>query len=97
VDTLEQKEMHHLKTTTQYEIIIVSLKPYRKYFIIIQFLSTCSLKLHFQDVLNHLDLFASHILCLNLKKKQNIQRHQEMYNVILNNSKFFHVMTSMAQ
>ncbi len=87
MDTLVQKEMHHLKTTAQYEITIVSLKSYCKHFIIIQFLNTCSLKLHFQDVLNDPNLFASHILCLNKTKIQIIQRDQEMYNAILNKFK----------
>jgi len=78
--------MHRLKTTTQYEIRIASLKSYCKEFIILQFLNTRFIKLHFQDILNVPNLFASHIFYLNETKIQNIQRHQEIYNVIL--SKF---------
>jgi len=75
--------MHRLKTTTQYEIMIVSLKSYCKEFIIIQLLNIHFFKLHFQDILNVPNLFASHISYLNETKIQNIQRHQEIDNVIL--------------
>jgi hypothetical protein len=74
--------MHRLKTTTQYKITIASLKSYCKKIIIIQFLNTRFLKLHFQDILNVPNLFASHIFYLNETKIQNIQRYQEIYNVI---------------
>jgi hypothetical protein len=60
VNTLVKKKMHHLKTTTQYEITIVPLKSYCKEFIIIQLLNIHFLKLHFQDILNVPNLFASH-------------------------------------
>jgi hypothetical protein len=67
--------MHCLKTTTQYEITTASLISYCKEFIIIQFLNTHPSKLHFQN------LFPSHILCLNETKIQNVQTHEEIYNV----------------
>jgi len=79
--------MHCLKTIAQYEITIISLKFYHKEFIIIQFLNIQILKLHFQNILNDPNLFASHILCLNETKIQNIERHQEIYNTILNKFK----------
>jgi hypothetical protein len=53
--------MHCLKTIAQYKIIIVSFKSYCKKTIVIQSLNTYSLKLDFQDILNNLNLFESHI------------------------------------
>jgi len=73
--------MHCLKTTTQYEITIASLKSYPKEFIIIQSLNTHLSKLHFQNILNDPNIFASHILCLTETKIQNVQTHEEIYNV----------------
>jgi hypothetical protein len=70
------------KTTTQYEITIASSKSYHKEFIIIQSLNTHPSKLHFQNILNDPNLFASHILCLNETKIQNVQTHEEFYNII---------------
>ncbi len=87
VDTLVQKEMHRLKKFAQCKVTIAYLKSYCKEFIIIQSLITRSLKLHFQYILNDLDLLASHILCLNETKIQNIQTHQKIYNIILNKLK----------
>ncbi len=71
-----------LKTIAQYEITIVSLKSYCKKIIIIQSLNTRSLKLHFQNILNDPNIFASRIFCLNETKIQNIHTHEEVYNVI---------------
>ncbi len=82
VDTLVQEEMHCLKTIAQYKITIVYLKSYHKEFIIIQSLNIHSLILHFQDILNYLNLLPSHIFGLNEIKIQNIQTHQEIYNII---------------
>jgi hypothetical protein len=79
--------MHCLKTIAQYEKTIISLKFYHKELIIIQFLNIQNLKLHFQNILNDPNLFASHILGLNETKIQNIERHQEIYNIILNKFK----------
>jgi hypothetical protein len=76
--------MHRLKTISQYKVTITYLKSYHKEFTIIKSLNTCSLKLHFQDILNDPNLLASHILCLSETKIQNIQTHQEIYNIILN-------------
>jgi len=42
--------MHCLKTITQYEITIAYLKSYRKEFVVVKSLNTCSLLLHFQDI-----------------------------------------------
>jgi hypothetical protein len=49
------------------------LKSFHKKIIIIQSLNT-----RFND----LNLLALHILCLNETKIQNIQTHQEIYNII---------------
>jgi hypothetical protein len=87
VDTFVQEEMHYLKTTTQYEITIASLKSYHKKIIIIQSLNIHSFKLYFQNILNDPNLFSSHILCLNETKIQNIQTHQEIFNAISNKFK----------
>jgi hypothetical protein len=73
--------MHCLKTTTQYEITIIFLKSYHKEFIITQSLNIHPSKLHFQNILNDPNLFASHILCLNETKIQNVQTHEEIDNL----------------
>jgi hypothetical protein len=73
--------MHRLKTTIQHAITIASFISYHKKFIIMQFLNTYSLKLHFQDILNNPNLFASHILCLN-KQKYKIVKHIKRFKML---------------
>jgi hypothetical protein len=63
VDTLVQEEMHRFRTTTQYELTLISLKFYHTKFVIIESLNTRSLTLHFQNILANQNLSASHILC----------------------------------
>jgi hypothetical protein len=82
VDILVQEEMHCLKTIAQYKITIDSLKSCYKKFVIVQYLNIHYLKLHFQNILNDPNLFASHILCLNETKIRNIHTHEKNYNNI---------------
>jgi len=83
VDLFAQEEIYHLQT-------IAYLKFYHKELIVIQFSNIHSLKLHFQYILKYFNLFALHIFCLNETKIQNIQIHQEIYNVI---SKKFNMLS----
>jgi hypothetical protein len=82
VDTLVQEEMHRFRTTTQYELTLISLKSYCTKFVIIESLNTHSLTLHFQNILANQNLLTSHILCLNEMKIQNIHTNHKTYNVI---------------
>jgi exonuclease III len=64
--------------------MIAYLNFYHKKLIVIQFSNIHSLKLHFQHILKYFNLFALHIFCLKETNIQNIQTHQEIYNVISN-------------
>jgi hypothetical protein len=77
VNLFAQEEIYHLQ-------MIAYLKFYHKELIVRQFSNIHSLQLHFQYILKYFNLFASHIFCLNETKIQNIQIHQEIYNVISN-------------
>jgi hypothetical protein len=97
VDTLVQEEIHWLRTTAWYELTLIFLKFYCTKFVIIESLNTCSLTLHFQNIIVDQNLLAFHILCLNEMKIKNIHTNQEAYNVISQRITFYHVMTNMEQ
>jgi exonuclease III len=76
--------MLHLKTTC-YKLTIPNLKIYQENSIVIQSFNVHSLNLHFREILAYQNLLASHILCLNETKIQNICTYQEIHNAKLNN------------
>jgi hypothetical protein len=94
VDTLVQEEMHRLRTTTQYELTLISLKSYHTKFVIIESLNTHSLTLHFQNIFANQNLSTFHILFFKKLKIQNIHTNQEAYNVI---SFFFYILSCYDQ
>jgi hypothetical protein len=50
---------------------------------VIQSLNTCSLNLHFKDILADHNLLASHILCFNETKIRNIDQNKEIKQALL--------------
>jgi hypothetical protein len=57
--------------------------------IVISF-NTCSLTLHFEDVLANPNLLASHILYLNETRIRNVHLNSKIYNVL---SQKFHILS----
>jgi len=95
INALVKKEMHQPKTTTQYELMFISLKSYHTKFVIIESVNIRYLTSHFQNIFAKQNLLAFHILCLNETKTQNIHINQEAYNIISQKITFCHVMTNM--
>jgi hypothetical protein len=91
VDHLVQEEMFLLITNAQYKLVIVSLKSYHSKKLIVNFFNTCSLTLHFEDVLANPNRLTSHIICLNERIIRNIHLNSKFYNVL---SQKFHILSS---
>jgi hypothetical protein len=53
------------------------LKSYQKKFMLIQSFNTCTLNLHFEDIIMDPNLSSSHILCSKETKIQNITIHKK--------------------
>jgi hypothetical protein len=57
--------MFQLKTNLEYKLAIIFLKSYRSNFLFIQSFNTCSLTLHFENIIVDPNLLAYYIFCLN--------------------------------
>jgi hypothetical protein len=60
VDHIVQIKMFQLKTNSQHKLAIVSLKSYHSKKIIVEYLNTHSLTLHFENIFKDLNLTTIH-------------------------------------
>jgi hypothetical protein len=80
VDKCVSNEMQHFKTTSQWQLCVPYLQPFKKTHTIIQSLNTRSLSLHFQDIEMDHNLQTSHILCLNETKVKTQNKSSLQYS-----------------
>ncbi len=94
VDKYISNEMHRLKTTTQWQLCVPYLQPFKQTHTIIQSLNTRSLSLHFQNIEMDHNLQTSHILCLNETKVKTQNKSSHQYS---NHSKYKSIVTYGSQ
>jgi hypothetical protein len=78
------------KTTTQWQLCVPYLQPFRQTHTIIQSLNTRSLSLHFQNIETNHNLQTYHILCLNETKVKTQNKSSHQYS---NHSKYKKIIT----
>ncbi len=78
------------KTTTQWQLCVPYLQPFRQTLTIIQSLNTRSLSFHFQNIETNHNLHTYHILCLNETKIKTQNKSSHQYS---NHSKYKKIVT----
>ncbi len=94
VDKCISNEMQHLKQTTQWQLCVPYLHPFKQTHIIIQSLNTRSLLLCFQNIETNHNLQKFHILCLNETKVKTQNKSSHQYS---NHSKYKSIVTYGSQ